>query len=342
LPKLALLITLVAAVLAGPASVAQAAKFLPPGNKVFWGGQGGYSQGFIKDFARQSSKHPAIYNYFISWRASFSDMHWLGFRLDDAKTQRARVLLSVSPAGTGLTPGSIAKGKGDAFLVRLNKLIALKGEITYVRPMSEMNNANNPYSAYDQNGRSRGPAYSTRAFKQAWRRLALILRGGEVATINKKLKRLHLPNVKTGAKELQKSPIALAWVPLSLGNPEVAHNRPGNWWPGSAYVDWVGTTWYSPFRASSVMDHFYNSRPWRKKPFMFAEWGVWGADTPSFVGQFFGFLKSHRRVRAALYYQSSSLKTEFRLSSHPKSRAALRKAVKWSRLSGLAPEFAGR
>jgi hypothetical protein len=337
--KLALLAVTCAA-LAAPAA-AHAGAFLPPGNKVFWGGQGGYDQGHIRDFANQSGKHAAVYNYFIEWRASFSDMHWLGFRLDDAKSQHARTLLSISPAKVGLTPGAIAKGKGDTFLVKLNELIAEKGEITYIRPMSEMNNGNNPYSAYDLNGRSRGPAYSTAAFKKAWRRLALILRGGEVAKINKKLKRLHLPKVKTGQTQLQKAPIALAWVPLTLGNPEVAHNRPGNWWPGSAYVDWVGTTWYSPFRASSAMHNFYNSRPWRRKPFMFAEWGVWGADTPSFVGQFFGFLKSHRRVRAALYFQSAALKPEFRLSSHPKSRAALRGAVKWSRLSGLAPEFAG-
>jgi hypothetical protein len=320
---------------------AHANAFLPPSGKVFWGGQGGYTRGQIADFSAQSGKHAAIFNYFISWRASSSDIHWLGFRLDDAQTQQARVLLSVSPTGTGLTPGSIAKGKGDGFLVKLNGLVAEKGEITYVRPMSEMNNGNNTYSAYDLNGRSRGPAYSTGAFKQAWRRLALILRGGDVATINQKLKKLHLPKVKTGAATLPKAPIALAWVPLSLGNPEVAHNRPGNWWPGAKYVDWVGTTWYSPFRASSVMHNFYNSRPWRKKPFMFAEWGVWGADVPSFVHQFFGFLKGHKRVRAALYYQSATLKTEFRLSSHPKSRAALRGAVKWPRLSGLAPEFAG-
>ena len=339
--SLTTLIVTVLVALALPVA-AQAAAFLPPGNKVFWGGQGGYSASHIRDFANQSGKHPAVFNYFISWRASFSDMHWLGFRLDDAKNQRSRVLLSISPAGTGLTPGSIAKGRGDGFLVKLNGLIAEKGEVTYIRPMSEMNNANNPYSAYDQSGRSRGGAFTTGQFKRAWRRLALILRGGEVATINRKLRRLKLPKVKTGAQMLPKAPVALAWVPLSLGNPETARNHPKHWWPGSAYVDWVGTTWYSPFRRSAVFHGFYSNRVWRRKPFMFAEWGVWGAESPSFVNQFFGFLKSHKRVRMAVYYQSGSLKPEFRLSTHPQSRAALRRAVKWPRLSGLAPEFAGR
>ena len=76
---------------------------------------------------------------------------------------------------------------------------------------------------------------------------------------------------------------------------------------------------------------------WRSKPFAFAEWGVWGADEPGFVGQFFGFLKSHPRVRMAVYYQSASLKPEFALANHPASRAALRRAVKWPRLTGVAP-----
>jgi hypothetical protein len=55
------------------------------------------------------------------------------------------------------------------------------------------------------------------------------------------------------------------------------------------------------------------------------------------VRQFFGFLKSHPRVRMAVYYQSAGLKPEFRLSTHPASRAALRSAVKWPRLTGEAP-----
>ena len=327
--------------LAAPAA-AQAAPFLPPPGKVFWGGQGGYTRAHIADFARQSGKSPAVFNYFISWRASSSDMHWLSFRLADAKAERSRPMLSISPAGTGLTPAGIASGRGDRFLVELNGLLARSGGITYVRPMSEMNNGNNPYSAYRLGGRSRGRAYSTAQFRQAWRRLALILRGGETAAINAKLRRLRLPPVQTGAAALPQAPVALAWVPLTFGNPEIARNHPRHWWPGSAYVDWVGTTWYSPFKATRAMHGFYSNRFLRRKPFMFAEWGVWGREDPAFVRQFFGFLKTHRRVRMAVYYQSASLKREFRLSAHPRSRAALRRAVRWSRLSGLAPEFAGR
>jgi hypothetical protein len=320
-------------------ALAEDAPYLPPPGKVFWGGQGGYSAANIADFIGQSGLHPAVYNYFISWRATRPAMHWLSFRLADSTRMGARTLLSVSTAGTGLTPAALARGAGDGFLIELGRLLAEQGQVTYLRPLSEMNNGDNPYSAYDLSGRPRGPAFSTRQFKRAWRRLALVVRGGEVAGINEQLRRLQMPPVQTSAAVLPTPQVALLWVPLSFGNPEIARNHPRHFWPGGAYVDWVGTTWYSPYKRSSAMEAIYRGRAWRRKPFVFAEWGVWGPDDPGFVRQFFSFLRSHPRVRMAVYYQSGSLTPEFRLSTHPRSRAALRRAVRWPRLTGFAPEF---
>jgi hypothetical protein len=316
---------------------ADGASFVPPAGKVYWGGQGGYSAAHIRDFERQSGKHPAVFNYFIGWRASEASFHWLSFRLADARAENTAAMLSIAPEDTGLSPRDIARGKGDAFLVGLNRLLAEHGEVTFLRPLSEMNNGANPYAPYDLSGRSRGPANSVAALKSAWRRVALIVRGGEVAAIDARLRRLHMPPVRTGVAELRHSPVALMWVPLSFGNPEIAKNHPSRFWPGAQYVDWVGTTWYSPYKASSAMDRFYRHPLWRGKPFAFAEWGVWGRDDPGFVRQFFGFLKSHPRVRMAVYYQSALLKREFRLSAHPSSRAVLRQATRWPRLTGVAP-----
>jgi hypothetical protein len=331
LSPLAALALLALAVLPGAAA---AEPYTAPGNKVLWGGQGGYTPGSIGAFTQQSGKHPAVFNYFIDWRGDFN---WLGLRLQDAERANSHAMLSVSPEETGLSLRDLARGGGDGFLVGLNRLVAERDQIVYLRPLSEMNNANNPYSAYDQSGRPRGPGYSTAWFKKAWRRIALVVRGGGVATINSKLHRLGLPPVRGGAEELPRAKIALMWVPLSFGNPEIEKNHPKHFWPGARYVDWVGTTWYSPYRTTSAFHSFYSYPRWRSKPFAFAEWGVWGADVPGFVGQFFGFLKSHARVRMAVYYQSASLKPEFALSNHPASRAALRRAVKWPRLTGVAP-----
>jgi hypothetical protein len=330
--RLALITTLIFACAVAPQ--AAAAPYTAPGNKVLWGGQGGYSAGDIADFEGQSGKHPAVFNFFVDWGARDE---WLGGRLEDARRMGSRAMLSLSTAGTRLSPRDLAQGEGDGFLLHLNALLADHGEVVYLRPLSEMNNANNPYSAYDHSGHLRGEAFKPSWFKKAWRRLALIERGGDVATINSKLRRLGLPPVKTGAAELPQPQVALMWVPLSYGNPEISANHPKNFYPGGAYVDWVGTTWYSPYKATSAINSFYGFPAWKRKPFAFAEWGVWGADNPGFVRQFFGFLKAHKRVRMAVYYQSASLKPEFALANHPASRAALRQAVKWPRLTGVAP-----
>ena len=312
-------------------ATAGGAPYTAPGNKVLWGGQGGYTAGSIADFERQSGKHPAVFNFFIDWGAQDG---WLGGRLEDARRQGSLAMLSLSTSGTAISPRDLARGDGDGFLVRLNRRMAEHGQVVYLRPLSEMNNGNNPYSAYDLSGRSRGPAFSTRQFKRAWRRLALIVRGGDLAALNARLRALGMAPVRTGAAELPRPKVALMWVPLSFGNPELPKNHPKHFYPGGGYVDWVGTTWYSPYRASAAIHSIYSFPRWRRKPFAFAEWGVWGADTPAFVRQFFGFMKSHPRVRMAVYYQSASLKPEFRLSNHPASRAALRRAVSWPRLTG--------
>jgi len=333
---LALVVALVALSMV-PAS-ASATSFTAPRGKILWGGQGGYGAPDIRNFTMQSGKHPALYNFFISWNASESAMHWLSFRFADAKAEKSAVMLSVSPEEIRLTPRDIAQGRGDEFLISLNDLIAAQAVVTYLRPLSEMNNGNNPYSPYDLMGRPRGPAYSVKQFIRAWRRIALIVRGGPYALINRKLRRLGMPPVRT-AEDLPYAAVALMWVPLTFGNPEIPKNHPRFFWPGARYVDWVGTTWYSLYRASAAVDRFYRYRLWRNKPFAFAEWGIWGQDRPDFVRQFFRFLRFHRRVQMAVYYQSALLKPEFRLSTHPRARALIRRLVRWRRITGRAPEY---
>jgi hypothetical protein len=326
------------AVLCVMPAAASATAFTAPHGKILWGGQGGYDAPDIRNFAVQSGKHPAVYNFFISWNASDSALHWLSFRFAYAKAEKSAAMLSVSPEETRLTPRDIARGEGDAFLIALNRMIAEAAVVTYLRPLSEMNNGNNPYSPYDLMGRPRGPAYSVKQFIRAWRRIALIVRGGPYALINRRLRRLGMPPVRT-AEDLPYAAVALMWVPLSFGNPEIAKNHPRFFWPGARYVDWVGTTWYSLYRASSAMDRFYRYPLWRRKPFAFAEWGIWGQDRPDFVRQFFRFMRLHRRVLMAVYYQSAFLKPEFRLSTHPQARALIRRLVKWRRITGRAPVY---
>src|SRR4051794_41871397 len=77
-----------------------------------------------------------------------------------------------------VTPRGIARGQGDGYLLRLNRRLGEEENPVYIRLLAEMNQTNNGYSAFDRNGRWRGPSHSTKAFRAAWRRATLILRGG--------------------------------------------------------------------------------------------------------------------------------------------------------------------
>jgi hypothetical protein len=58
-----------------------------------------------------------------------------------------------------------------------------------------MDQANNSYCAFNSDGSARSSSSSTVNFKQAWRRVVLILRGGPVSTIDSRLRVLGLPPV---------------------------------------------------------------------------------------------------------------------------------------------------
>src|SRR5689334_425721 len=103
--------------------------------------------------------------------------------------------------------------------------------------MAEMDAYWNVSSAYDADGRSRGRDHSTTAFRPAWRRVVLVVRGGPLATIDARLRALGMPPVRVPADDLARVPVAFLWVPQVAGAPDTAANAPRAYWPGGAYVD---------------------------------------------------------------------------------------------------------
>ncbi len=79
-----------------------------------------------------------------------------------------------------VTPAAIAAGRGDGYLIALNRAVAAFGSPVYIRFLAEMNNPKNLYSPTGPDGRSRGRSHSPAAYKQAFRRAFLILHGGDV------------------------------------------------------------------------------------------------------------------------------------------------------------------
>jgi hypothetical protein len=340
----------VCVVLAWPAATASAASYGPPPGKVFHGGTGGYSAKHIRDFARLSGRRPVVYQYFFTpgWTsADERSLRWQAGLLRESAGEGARAMFHLSTARGGhgrsvITPGGIARGAGDRYLIALGDLIAASGQVVYIRLMAEMNNFNNPYSAFSRNGSRRSRDHSTRAFRSAWRRAALILRGGETAQLNGRLRRLGLPALRTSRPALARPRIALLWVPFTAGLPNVRGNGPGAYWPGGRYVDWVGTDFFAKSPNFRGLERFYRDRRWRRKPFAFGEWALWGREDPAFVRRLFGWIRRHRRVGLVVYNQGAHLKRFLRLGSFPRSARELRRRLRSQRFATSLPGPARR
>jgi hypothetical protein len=318
--------------LALPAS-ANARPYLPPAGQLFAGVTGGD----IGSFGTEVGKHPAVFQFFSSWNQPTRYM------FDTTAAAHARLMIHISTM-TGsreeITPKGIAMGAGDGYLLRLNDAIAASGQVVYVRLMAEMDGHWNAYCAYNADGGSRGPSYSTSMFRRAWQRSVLIVRGGPVAQIDSRLHALRLPAVNTAAQVLPQGKVAFLWVPQVAGAPDTRANAPAAYWPGSGYVDWVGTDFYANAPNFSGLNSFSSDPRWRGKPFAFGEWALWGSDDPAFVHTLFGWIHTHRRVRMVMYNQGNRSGGPFRLSHYPRGTAAIRQALSSSLFVPFAPELA--
>ena len=219
---------------------------------------------------------------------------------------------------------SIAQGRSDGFLVELNRAIAESGDVVYVRPMPEMNGHWNEYCAFNKDGSSRGPQFSTAAFRKAFARIAIIARGGSTAKVNASLRKLELPGV--GEVELARTNARIVWNPQGYGAPDIPANSAQAYYPGDAYVDVVANDLYlqSTGAAWEANETLYRAHP--RKPYAIAEWGLWGIDDPTFVEKMATFVKTHPRTEFLAYFNSKP-GSLWDLASKPRSRAAYRRLI---------------
>jgi hypothetical protein len=315
MPRIAVLACLLTLALAPGAG---AEPYAPAAGHVVNGVAGGYS---VSDYVAHTGATPGVVQSFVAYNGS---TNW-AFELADSA--HARVMLHIgttSPSGAErVSPGAIARGAADRWLVGLNRTIAERGEPVYIRLMAEMNCHWNVYSAY---GSKHDRAHSTSAYKAAWRRTTVILRGGP--DVDAQLRALHQPPLQAAATDLPEAEAAMQWVPQVAGAPDVAGNRPLAYWPGARYVDWVGTDFYSKFPNFSGLERFYASVRRFGKPFVFGEWAVWGADNPGFVTRLFAWTRSHPLVRMLVYNQGKQTDGPFRLGHYPRSARVLRRLLR--------------
>jgi hypothetical protein len=313
----------------GAPSCAQADVFLPPPHQIFQGVAGTP----ISQYTDATGKHPAVFQIFSAWG------EYLPGIFQDAANAHARLMIHITTAsGTQemITPAGIAHGDGDAWLIAVNNAIYASGRITYVRLMAEMDNANNPYCDFNHDGSRRDAAHSPAEYKQAWRRITLIMRGGPLATIDAQLHALGMPPLHT-TSDLPQPQVAMLWVPMTGGSPDIPGNEPPDYWPGRRWVDWIGTDFYSKFPNFAGLNYLYGA--FRGLPFVFGEWALWGGDDPGFVTQLFAWVHSHPRVRMMIYNQGLNPVGPFRLSRYPASAAVLRHLLGTPTFPDFTPDW---
>ena len=88
-----------------------------------------------------------------------------------------------------------------------------------------MNGYWNPYCAYNANGTRRNSAHSQKNYRRAFKRIYLILHGGDRATINQKLASSNMPGVKASLPENPHPTLKVLWNPQGYGSPNVPGNR---------------------------------------------------------------------------------------------------------------------
>lgn len=338
------------------AGSAEGRSFKPRHHRIFHGVSDTTNNRDFHRFARRVRAHPAVLEDFYHW-----DTPLTSGALQRWRRTRTRGVLSLSTAPGGrpemISPRQIAKGRGDHYIVRLNQTIAQSKQVVYIRLFPEMNGHWNPYCAFNANGTKKGRSHSLKNFRRAWQRIVLIVRGGKRKAINRKLRRRHMPRILRARsnhaaiydaehvnRRLRRPRVAFMWSPQTIGSPYVPGNRPGKYWPGRRFVDWVGADIYSAYATPGVWSAFRRFyRKWRRRPFVVGEYAPWDNDhSGRFTRRLFHFAKVHRRTRMLIYYRSVRPDTPFDIDEWPKARKVLRHQLNKRRFAPYAPHLRPR
>jgi hypothetical protein len=207
----------------------------------------------------------------------------------------------------------------------------------YLRPLGEPNRCLNVYAAYDCGGKFRDAAHSPRAYKQAFRRIYIVIHGGgKRGQINARLAKAGLAPLNSDVRGLPAAPIAVIWSTLPAGSPTIPQNRPRHFYPGSNYVDWVGTDFYSDNQDWKALTGLYER--FSRKPFALPEWGVSQGDDPDFVRRLLAWVDRHPRCKMLVYYQDFGSSSPYRIQNYPSSLNVLKNWLHQPRIPHFAPD----
>jgi hypothetical protein len=340
------------ALLACAATATAGKPYIPRNGKLYHGVS---DTGHVKDFRRfqrRVREHPALLQEFFHWDVSYSASNATKrWRHADALGVVSQSTAFPAGGADDISPEAISKGRADHYLLRIREVLANLHHPTYIRLMPEMNGHWNPYSVYNANGTTRGSNYTHTDFKRAWRRFVTIVRGGRRARINAVLRRNGMPRVyrarsnhdhvyeqRDVPKFLERPKVAFMWVPQTFGGPNIPGNQPADYWPGKRFVDWVGADIFSKFQ-TAFDDLVAFQRRYDNFPFVVGEYSPWDGDPGgTFTKRLLSWAERHKRVRAMIYYRSTTAGSIYDINHYDAARKALRHHLNRPRWRSYAPK----
>jgi hypothetical protein len=327
------------------AGQASAVSLVPPKPSVFLGVSDRGTTAEFNEFAALTGKHPALLQTFHPWGNSLNSAYE---RWRETGTRPVLAIATTDDQTLAeiITPEQIALGAGDDYLLQLNDFFATHGLPAYIRPLGEPNRCLNLWSAVNCDGSQKGGEHSTGWYKQAFRRISAIVRGGQTLEgINLTLAEIGLPPLNRtkgpNPESLPAAPVSIVWSPLPGGSPRVKGNFPGNYWPGSRWVDWVGTDFYSQYPVWEDLNRFYAGKQWKGKPVAINEWAVSAIDEPRFVKQLIAWVVKRQRVRMLTYYSGVGPGNQYDLNLYPRTANTLRLKIRRANFLSTADYNAG-
>ena len=312
-----------AAVLLLPAAADAGPPAVRPGTTLL-----GVSGPSPERFDALTGKHHALHLLFGRLETGVTDL---------VTAEHAAGRIPMLAFGMDHTPAGVAAGAEDARFVALAQAVNAARDAVWVRPFAEMTGYWSAWCAFDVSGRSRGPAYSTRAFVRAFRRVAVIMRGGSAAAVDGRLRRAGLPRLRVRTDVRPSGRVSVVWNPQGHGVPDIAANGPAAYWPGGAYVDVVADDMFSDSGEPSWrgMDTLYAYG----KPFLVGDWGLEGEDDVVFATRMFDWVARHPRTIGLVYFDKgwSGGTGIYELRTKPRSLALYRRAVTASRFVTALP-----
>lgn len=282
----------------------------------------------ILDYTRLVGSKPALVKTFHHLGADLSPSGWAGRVVHQIAQAGATNYIAIDLDWPGRTSGSLLEainaGAADALLARAARAVAQLPGTVLVEPGWEMNgNSNYGWQGVaNGNGRNAPVQYAA-----AWRRLVQAFRANGATNV----RWVFNPNVGN-----------------ALGGPAAGDghwNWYGHYYPGDAYVDYIGAhgyngsvTWSTSYKDfdtlfdSAAADHMLSdmARRYPNKPIIIGEVAAEetpGRDKGEWVAKAYTRMQSDPRVAGAIWFNMNK-EADWRVNSSARSLAAYRSAMR--------------